>query len=688
MTRRLVISIVFALVAHARADDPARTSEGETIVIEGAAPDHAARDRDRALTDAPFVTIVHPDEHPATASVADALGQTAGVLTRSLGGLGAYESVSVRGAEPGQTLVMIDGVPLARLAQVTTDLGRFALDSFGQVELYRGAVPVELGGAGVGGALNLVTRLGPDDRGDTVRASIGGGSFGARHVRVHYGDAHLGGRLLSSTTIGYQGATGDYTYYSDNGTPLNLGDDRYVVRANNAFDQVDASSRVGTSDGAVVGGVRAAWKHQGLPGSEELPALGASLSTLDLVGDAHVQHAVGAASARELGYVLVETQTLDDPMGELGLGAQQRGYLTLSGGASSTWSLPVHGDRATAGVELRGDSFRDRDLGGASPTTTGDRAGGAVLASYDAVLDPTVTITPAMRLDLVRTAPTPMDAGPTAGMPVPTRDDVVPSPRLTMRLAASPDVALKASGGWYVRLPTLVELFGDRGFVVGSPTLRPERGPSGDCGIVWAPARVLAGGAIDRVLVEAAGFVTRSDNTIAFITTAGYVARAANIGQSETAGAELVASARAWRMLSLTASYTELHTAQVSDDPDLDGKPLPRSPEHVLYARADVVHGRAGGWIDVAAQSESTLDPAELGRVPGRALVGAGARVEVAARVGLSLSVANALDLRVVQLPLVPPPSPTFTSTPTALTDVGGYPLPGRSFYLSMDWSH
>jgi hypothetical protein len=55
---------------------------------------------------------------------------------------------------------------------------------------------------------------------------------------------------------------------------------------------------------------------------------------------------------------------------------------------------------------------------------------------------------------------------------------------------------------------------------------------------------------------------------------------------------------------------------------------------------------------------------------------------------GVSLAVANLGDLRVVQLPLVPPPSPTFTSSPTALTDVAGFPLPGRSFYVSMDWSH
>lgn len=133
--------------ANTGTPSPATVSNGsgETIVVVGSPPAQAARDRDRALGEAPFVTVIHPDEHPATASVADAVGQTAGALTRSLGGLGAYESVSIRGEPPGHTLVLIDGVPLARIASVTVDLGHFTLDSFGEVELYRGAVPVELG---------------------------------------------------------------------------------------------------------------------------------------------------------------------------------------------------------------------------------------------------------------------------------------------------------------------------------------------------------------------------------------------------------------------------------------------------------------------------------------------------------------------------------------------------------------
>ncbi|HEU4732452.1 MAG TPA: TonB-dependent receptor [Kofleriaceae bacterium] len=669
---------------------PAETEAEETIVIVDRAPGEAARDRDRALGDAPFVTVLHPDEHPAAASVADAVATAVGAHTRSLGGLGAYASVTVRGAAPGHTAILIDGVPLARIAAVTTDLGRFSLGAFGEVDLYRGAVPVELGGAGVGGALNLVTRLGPGDHGERVSASVGMGSFGARHVRLHHGDAF--GPVVSSTTIGYTAAAGDYSYYDDNSTPLNPSDDGYRVRRNNGFRAVDGATRWARADRSLAGGLRVAYKRQGLPGSTANPAGAAQLSTTDVVGDAAFDVAAGPATARQLAYVLVEQQHLGDPRGELGLGAAERDFGTLATGASSTWWLALGPHRGVLGGEARAERFRDRDATGDAPALVGTRLAGALTAAADLVPGPgaRVVITPAARLDVVRTAPTPMTSGPQALVPVPPRRDVIASPRLTARFAATDDVTLKGSAGWYARLPTLTEVFGDRGFLLGSPDLRPERGPSGDLGAVWAPSG--SAGDFDRIFAEADVFAHRAHDTIALITSGGFVARAINLGDTQAYGAELVGAARYARMLSVTASYTRLATEQRRGDPSTEGKPVPRQPGHALFGRAELAHRvidrLAAVWLEAAWQSTSSLDPANLGRVPGRVLLGAGVRAELAAGLAAQLSVANLADTRIAHLPLDPPPSPSLTEAPTALADVAGFPLPGRSFYLSLDWTY
>jgi iron complex outermembrane receptor protein len=685
-----IATAVVCAAGSARAD--------EVIRVEGTSPPEGARDRTRLLGAAPFLTILHPDERAPVATVADALATTAGAQTRSLGGLGAFESVSVRGASPGHTAVLVDGVPLARIASVTADLGRFSMDAFGEVELYRGAVPIELGGAGVGGAVNLVTRLGRGERGERVRASVGAGSYGARHARFHHGDAF--GSLHTSATLAYQGATGDYSYFSDNGTPLNKTDDTTLVRGNNGFDQVDLVARAGTvgrsrgTGGERAGGVRAIWKRQGLPGSVAQPADGASLSTIDVLADARAMHRAGPAVARELAYVLVETQALRDPMAELGLGTQDRSYLTLSGGASSAWTFAVaDGVRLDTGLELRGDRFRDADRDGARREVVGTRGGAAASAAIVLLLGRSIEVTPAMRVDVVRTAPTPALPG-TAGEPdeIAPRRDLVASPRLTARALLGGDVAVKASAGRYVRLPTLVELFGSRGVILGSPELLPERGPTVDAGLVYAPVASLGRGHLDRVLVQVAAFGTRARDTIALVSTAGFAARALNIGATQTYGVELVAGARLARTVSLTASYTRLVTEQHTIDPSYAGKAIPRTPGHLAYARLEAarrvaVFGKRelGAWIDAAAQATAYLDQANFQRVPARVLVGTGARIELARGLGVALSVANLANVRVVELPADRPGDVAVT---TALSDLAGFPLPGRSFYLSVDYRH
>ena len=56
---------------------------------------------------------------------------------------------------------------------------------------------------------------------------------------------------------------------------------------------------------------------------------------------------------------------------------------------------------------------------------------------------------------------------------------------------ASPDLAFRATGGRYSRTPTVLELFGDRGFILGSPDLKSEVGWVGDAGAVYAPSSAL-----------------------------------------------------------------------------------------------------------------------------------------------------------------------------------------------------
>jgi vitamin B12 transporter len=681
-------------------EEPATRGEETIVIVDrprggprdkiGDAP--GARDRGRALGDAPFVSIIHADDHAGElASLAEVLAHLAGTQVRSLGGLGGFSALSVRGAPPGHTAVLIDGVPLSRIASVTADLGRFELDGIDQVELYRGAVPVELGGAGVGGALELITRLGRGPRGERILVSTGVGSFGARHGRIRLGDELAGGRARGMLTAGYTGATGDYRYFSDGGTTLDRSDDSWPMRTNNGFDQVDVAARIGgTGEAAPVGGVRATWRRQGLPGTASAPALTAGLATTSVLADGSVATTTGSATARHRGYALVELQRYRDPDGEVGLGVQDRRHVSASGGAITGWAVPVGRHRITAAGELRADVFRDHDELMDRPRVTGDRIGGGGAVAVDVAVGPTIVIVPALRVDAVRTAPAINRDEPPDPVGATTRWDTLVSPRVTGRWLADPDLAIKASAGRYARLPTVLELFGDRGFIVGAPGLRAETGLSADAGVVWAPARAL--GNIDRIVVEAAGFASLPRDTIALVSSAGGIARARNTGDARVIGVELAGAARLDRALSVAANYTLLDGVQRTDEASFAGKRLPRQPRHALYARADfatLVAGRfASVWTDVEWQSTAYLDQANLLATPGRVLAGAGIKAELGGGMLLGFEVRNLTDRRLTARELDPPPRPDLTSVPMALSDVAGFPLPGRALYLTAEWTH
>lgn len=696
---------------------------GDLVSPEPAHPDAA-----RALHQSGFVTVIRLGEHDGeTLPLAEALSDTVGVAVRSLGGLGGFSSLSVRGAPSGQTAVLIDGVPLARLGSATFDLGRFDLGSFSEVSLRRGAAPgADTLAAPAASTLALETQLGVPAGGHPLRLSIGSGSFGARHLRARWLGGDPGGRAFH-LAIGYAGADGDFPYFNDNGTNLNQSDDATVTRQNNGYDQLDAALRGRIHPGGwrLTAGARTLWKRQGVPGSASVQSRTASLSTFSQMGDAEAERpgAFGAAAlTAHLGaFGLFELQRYRDLDGEIGVGAQDRRYTTVSTGAAAGVDAALGPHRthtlsaaAQAGLEL----YTDTDLmasGGQGSGMTREhgrrwllslavadairlgrdpsagpaaRAGGASDAAAGAPAR--VRIDPSVRLDLVRTRPLADPEDPVADIDLAPRTEVHASPRLAVLVRAAPALSVKADAGRYLRTPTALELYGDRGFLVGNPHLRAETGESADLGLVLAPPhRLLA--SLDRVYLEATGFTARSRDTLVLVPTAALVTGAQNLGSAWIWGGELTASARAARAVTVTANYTLLGSRQDHTLPSYEGKELPERPRHQLYARADLAgwapgHRLAVLWGDAALSSGNYLDPANLDRAPARALFGAGVKLELWPGLMVAVEGKNLTDQRVESVALEPPPRPDLTSAPRAVSDFFGYPLPGRAFYLTLQW--
>ena len=662
----------------------------------------------RGLDESLFVTAIAIDDHEGeTTSTAELLAESMGVAVRSLGGLGSFSSISVRGAASGQTAVLVDGVPLSRIASVSADLGQWAFDSFATIELYRGGVPAELGGAAMGGALNLVTGVGRPPAGNPLLLSAGAGSFGARHLRAQWRDGRSDGSAGYHLSLGYAGARGDFEYFNDNGTNLVSDDDSFVTRQNNDYEQLDAVARYRVNRGplTIAAGSRSSFKAQGIPGTASVQSDQAALTTFTQLVDLELERQRLAGSPRLVGvasvYSLFEWQRYEDRAGEIGLGTQDRRYRSFSAGAVARGSAAIGTTQSLSlGTEARMDYFTERDalaMDDDSLRSHGWRTGGAVTASDDISLgvDDRWVLQPAIRLDWLRTVPISDRNQPVAGEDaLVTRNDVFASPRIAYRVRVAADLAIKGSVGSYFRAPTVVELYGDRGFVVGNPALAAETGVSGDAGLVWAPARLarVAPRWLDRVHVEAAAFVRRSVDTIAFINSAGLAARAQNLGNAIASGLETGLAFRVGRTATVHGNYTWLVTRQDSTVPSFDDKPLPHRPRHQLYGRIDLarrVRGRLGVlWGDLSLTSGNFLDAAGLAPVPARHFFGVGLKFEPVRNILLGMEGKNLTNVQVETIALDPPPRPDLARVPRAVADFFGYPLPGRAFYLTVQWQH
>ncbi len=119
-----------------------------------------------------------------TKGVGDVLRDVAGVDVYEQGGVGTVTAVRLRGANPGQTLVLIDGV---RVGDPTStdgalDFGNLSAVDVERIEILRGPQSALYGSDAMGGVINIITRKGTKTphRNVTVEA----GSYGTLSTRA------------------------------------------------------------------------------------------------------------------------------------------------------------------------------------------------------------------------------------------------------------------------------------------------------------------------------------------------------------------------------------------------------------------------------------------------------------------------------------------------------------------------
>jgi iron complex outermembrane receptor protein len=583
--------------------------------------------------------------------------------------------------------VYLDGVPLSRADNETVDLSDLPLDVVDHVEVYRGATPLRFAQAGPGGVVNVVTRKPGVE--PVTAASASYGSFETRKVDVTRSATE---GAWSYLLFGhYLGTLGDFSYRDDLGTTDNSADDRTLTRINNDFDLGSLTGRVGwrPSDRIALSYTTNTFgRDRGFPGRgfpQDANARRQTVRHLSRVDGTFTPDAGIPITVEGSGYFLYQSQAYENQLGPVVQLAADVHEQSLVGGGQMLFTSAI-GRNQVPGLllALSHETFAQTDAvgsRGAEPGRQPDRTRlrGTVAAQNEVVFfDDRVSIVPAIRWEGFR------DVAPPDPRLAPVLDESgtvnrsVWSPRMGVRVEPWSGVAVLGNAGHYERVPSLQELFGAAGTIVGNPDLVPEKSLNWDLGF---RLRAPDWGIVTNASLEYAYFDNEIDDVIVVVPTSVSVFTSKNVAKATVTGHEVSSSMRLWERVGLAMNYTFQDAVDDSDVTFRAGNKLPGRPAHEAYARIDFawrpdqplpVGAWAANWwpghvwFDANIIADNFLDTANTQLVPRRDLFGVGVEVEPLAKLRVGFEVRNLTD--------------------DQQRDAADFPLPGRSFYGTVSW--
>ena len=609
---------------------------------------------------------------------ASILAELPSVHVRRLGAEGAQAALSIRGSASSQVGVLLGGIPLTSGADPTFDVGSLPLWPGASFRVYRGFAPASLGTSGYLGGLLIIDPPSPLS-GARTETQLLAGSFGTLKARA--GDVRTVGPIKLGLGVFGSRSDGDFPYDVPNPRTGDL-----VTRIRSNADAVCAGAiaraaiehKVGTAGATFFADAR----HVGLPGPAAfLPTLSTLYPELDtrrlVLGlDSTFRLGTSAALRAQL-WGRTERARFADPLGEIDPTRTSRlaeQSILAAGSSVDLRGLRLGPVSGAMTIDARAERLVPGDgtsvLGGVDASRVAAGAGIEVEGRIRSAL----RLFASGRLDARRDAVSGVVAAKMPDSAIAL--DVVPSGHVGAAYRWSDAWTLSGHIGFLRRFPSFSELYGDRGSLVGDPRLRIERAFSADMGI---QGDLRSGGV--RFGYEVVGFVTDAQDLIQFLPLGRSTFRAANVGAAFLAGAEVSLSLVA-KNLATTLSHTFLYTDNRSDDPLARGNPLPGRPMHDFSYDASYRVGFVRLRYGLDAIAGTTVDTAASILVPPRIFHGAGLSFDVprSSSLRLGIEVQNLFDVRVMRVP-----SHGYQNlVAVPVSDFLGFPLPGRSFWVTL----
>jgi len=657
---RLAISALIAIIAVAA---PASAQFGSTAKVTRPIPATNSLDATAAGSE------VLVRDRIIAQTTAQLLLESAGTRVVAEGGLGTPFCVRLRGVACDQVAVMLGDVPLSGPDTGSFDLSLVPLEAVEGFEVFRGGTPAWLNDGAIGGVL----RLRPREYEETeVGARLTGGSFGSWRANV-FGAASAE-KVSFFGTAGGAGARNDYPYVDDNATLLNPTDDVERRRENADFLEGFgfANMRVETTALSHLNLVfLGLGRERGEPGLGASRALLARARTTRLVGSASWLQQEDGAHPYRLQVVAnydYGRNRLNDELGELSRGGPIRSndqtHTVFGRVAASVKAMPWF-EITTIG-STRYQAFDPKNELSSAPEPASGRisaAGTVETRFFGDVGKIGLELRPSVRLSWTRAT---IRETPLVGQAPGESSAFLPTYRVAGAISPLEWLAFRGSISNGFKLPSLLQLFGNRTNVEGNPDLVQERSLAYDAGVTLrGHTGVLSGYA------SLGAFLSHLDNAIRFRRTSPSMFKAENIGGARNRGVEFELRGGITHHFILQCEVT---WTQATDK--ATGNQLPVQPEWVAYFQPEAHSGTLSKWVSdisgffqIAYVGKTYDDPANLVEVSARTVLATGVGVLLfEGRLGLGFRVDDLLDVRG--------------------QDLVGYPLPGRRYTGRLSYRH
>lgn len=530
--------------------EPATVDELPPITVTGKVP---SKRLPVVPTEFPGERLTPDTSRPSR--LAEILRPSPVVTTRSRGE-GSEPSFIIRGQDPVQTKILLDGISLNDAEFGAVPIQFVPPAAIGSVDVYAEGIPASFGEDGLGGALQW-NLIGPG------RRPYAGARVGSYEFVNAFAGVETPWVAAARWNLDYRQSRENFPYFSDSGTPFNPTDDVTLTRDGNRFRRFSLLPVVELSPTWRLLHL-SAWNDQEIPGPTVTPAR-ARLTThyhlVGLKGDESLATGFGLSSQSNVRWSsdsLSQRDTLSPILpGEtlaLGIGTLHTLKRQWAERTSSDLTLGARWERARlltpSALEPRRESERWQ-----LPL--------ALVSSFPVLSE--LTISPAFLGMYTRYE---SDGS--------SKDTFHLSPRVAVAFRQGP-ARFRGAVGNYFRNPSLVELYGSPAGLAPSPGLEPERAWKGEVGTDWewaSPAPWLR-----QLRFSYTYAAARPRNLITFLQNSQLTKRAENIGSSLIQSHE-VAMEGSLRPAEVTLRGTLNHlpTKNLSPAPFQNGRELPNRP--------------------------------------------------------------------------------------------------------------